>query len=232
MQMKPENESTDVSNRTQSKRCSGNTYVHIWKLMAPKTVGHVAIEVGSCKPGDPHGEYISIHPGMIPAIGPTTVLPLPAKLANHLTEDMAMEAASQKADLSADDLPTSLSHPVTSLPPDYTFQIPNLNTDAMRAVINRTREEVVTGQTTYQLLPKVKATRFFFELPQYLNYNPVDIIPSRQLSSMHFYGQHNYNCATLVKDILQVGGLPLNETNTPWGSTPNDVAMQISKRMS
>ncbi|MDA9272190.1 hypothetical protein N9Q05_02285 [bacterium] len=232
MQNTKSNENTSKEQQSGSScDCPGNTWVYIWKMTAQK-VGHAAIQVGGCTAKrdehDNHGEYISIHPNMIPSIGPTVILPLPAGLANTLTHDMAAEAAALHQN-SLEDL-TGIAAPLpTSLPPDYTFYIPNLKTDAMRELITITRAEVTTGQTAYQLLPEINTLAFFKEAPQYLNYNPVDIAkPSHQPHQSSSYGDKKYNCVTLVSTILVAGGMPLQPSKMPWGETPNSLGKQLS----
>ncbi|MDP3705539.1 MAG: hypothetical protein Q8R24_06475 [Legionellaceae bacterium] len=205
--------------------CPGNTWVYVWKMTAQK-VGHTAIQVGGCKPKleqDDHGEYISIHPNMIPSIGPTVILPLPAGLAGTLSHDMAAEAGSQNNDMLGELTGIPSEHSPTSCPPDYTFNIPNLKTDVMRNMIAATRDEVKTGQTTYQLLPKVNTLQFFKEIPQFISYNPVDIGSTPKPPQ----GNNRYNCATLVSSILKEGGMPIRQSIMPWGQTPNDLAEQL-----
>ena len=213
--------------------CPESTWVYIWSMTAEK-VGHAAIQVGGCEPKrqdqDNKGEYMSIHPRSIPAIGPTIIFPLPAALSTTLTDDMASEAASLRNDETLE-MPTAFRprHLPTSLPPDYTFKVPNLRVDAMRTLMKTTKEEVETGQTTYQLLPKVNTLTFFKELPQYINYNSIDIInPPRQSHKGHTYGDKKYNCATLVSSILVAGGLPIQQSSMPWGQTPDSLANQLS----
>jgi len=215
-----------------------DTWVYVWNLTANK-VGHTAIQVGGtgpkCEESD-GGEYISIHPNLIPAIGPTIVLPLPAALSNTLEEDMALEgAAAVKQDQSIDGIagiPGELLGQDTpnSLSPDHVIKVPGLNTQAMRAHIKEVRAGIETGQTAYQLLPKINALKFFREMPYYLNYDPVDIkdVPNPGKSNKN--SPKVYNCATLVGQLLEVGGMPAMEPSMlPYKPTPNDIAESLSK---
>lgn len=212
--------------------CPQNTWVYIWK-MTPDKVGHAAMQVGGCEPKkEKHnpGEYISIHPKLIPSIGPTTLLPLPAGLNDTLTEDMLTEASAPDF-IGNSDSPVSFRPEVKdSVAPDYTFKIPGLNTQAMLAAVETTREEVQTGETAYQLFPKINTLKFFKEIPHYLNYNPVDIkdcLKNKQKTKL--YGDNRRNCVTLVDDILNAGGMPAMQSNAPWGQTPNGLAEQLLK---
>ena len=220
-----------------SCECQGNTWVYIWKMTAKK-VGHTAIQVGGCKPKfdetDNNGEYISIHPNMVPSIGPTVIFPLPAGLASTLSEDMTAEAGSQNnamlGELTGIMEPFPPQHIPSSCLPDYTFNIPHLKTNDMRKLITLTRDEVKTGATTYQLLPKINTLGFFKDIPEYINYNPVDIAKKpKQSPTSGYYGYNRYNCVTLVSTILATGGMPIQQSNMPWGQTPNDLIEQLSK---
>jgi hypothetical protein len=221
-------ESSTKSDSLPACDCPGNTWVYIWKMTA-QTVGHTAIQVGGCKPKlnqDDSGDYVSIHPNMIPSVGPTVILPLPAGLASTLSEDMAVEAGSQNYDMLVELGGIPPDNQPTSCLPDYTFKIANLKTDAMRNMIAATRQEVETGKTTYQLLPKVNALQFFKESSQFISYNPVDITSSPKRPDTY----NRYNCATLVSAMLKTGGVPIRQSAMPWGQTPNDLIEQLSKK--
>lgn len=212
------------------KKESGNTYVYIWKTLAPKSVGHVAVEVGGA--GEEGGHYMSIHPGLLPAVGPTTVWPMPAVLSSTLAEDMEIEATYQQLAPDPDEPATLVRTPYLAggLPPDHIFKFAHLDTQAMRTFMQTVRDEVPVGQTTYQLFPKVNAYGFFKDISHCLTYNPIDArhSPSRQPSKQG-YGANPYNCATLVSRILKEGGMSIQESNTPWGQSPNGLAEQLSK---
>ncbi len=92
------------------------------------------------------------------------------------------------------------------------------------------REEVPTGQTAYQLFPKVIVYGFFKDISYCLTYDPIDARhePSRQ-SSKQGYGANPYNRATLMSRILKECGMSVQESNTPWGRSPNGLAEQLSK---
>ncbi|MGV3739957.1 MAG: hypothetical protein ACO1N3_01525 [Gammaproteobacteria bacterium] len=224
----------DETPNTVTDGCDGNSYLYIWKTLAPKSVGHVAIQVGGCEPkvdANKKGNYISIHPGLVPSMGPLVVCPMPAALSVTLCEDMEIEASYQKSTLDPDD-PSSVfqGHHVQpkTLAPDYIFKFSNLNTSAMRMFIHNVKKEVETGQSTYQLFPKMNALRFFKDIPHALTYDPIDfknapsLLPSKQ-----DYGANTYNCATLVTRILQEGGMNIKQENTPWGQSPNSLAEQL-----
>ncbi|MDX2346514.1 MAG: hypothetical protein QNK11_06570, partial [Legionella sp.] len=168
----------------------------------------------------------------IPSIGPTIVLPLPAGLATTLTEDMESEAAAQNNCM--DDIEKELildKHASTSLSPDYVFKISNLDTQAMRAHIKQIQADVETGQTAYQLVPAINAIRFFREIPLYLTYDPLDIGNPEHIKRSLQTDQNVYNCATLVDDILDVGGMPSRKPSF-WASeptTPNTISERVSE---
>eukprot|EP01038_Epipyxis_sp_PR26KG_P006182 gene6182-8516_t len=216
--------------------CPENTWVYVWK-MTPEKVGHTAIQVGGCQPkteNKNHGEYISIHPKLFPSIGPTTLLPLPAGVAYTLSEDMAAEAeanASSYLNSTGDPSnPPLFTRNETEIPklmaPDCTFKVKNLNTSAMLKLIIKTRDEVQTGQTSYQLFPKINTYKLFMEIPRFVSYNPIDVTyPSQTKHDNQLYGATRQNCATLVSDILSAGGIVVKQQSfVPWGKTPNDVA--------
>ena len=219
-----------------------NTWVYVWNLTADK-VGHTAIQIGGCTPKTKldnkdikktpdESVYISIHPGGIPAIGPTTVLPLPAILAKSLTDDMLSEAAAAQQ-------PTYIHNSTQRVelqPPDQVFQIPLLNTQAMREHVRKVDTGVTCGDTSYQLLPRVKAVNFLRELPGYLAQDPVDMSCMRKtVSSLAKKNKEKseyavYNCATLVEKLLTIGGVPPIDDSRlrfPWDPTPNGVAEHL-----
>lgn len=227
----------ETLHNTATDDCDGNSYLYIWETLAPKSVGHVALQVGGCEPKideKKKGDYISIHPGLVPSVGPLVAWPMPAALSATLHEDMEIEANYQKSVLDPDD-PSSVfqghhAQPKT-LAPDYIFKISNLNTSAMSMFMQNVKKEVDTGQTTYQLFPKLNGLRFFRDIPHALTYDPIDFrhAPSLRPSNEE-YGAHTYNCATLVTRILQEGGLEIKQENTPWGQSPNGLAEKLIKQ--
>lgn len=210
---------------------ANNTYVYIWKTLAPHSVGHVAVQVGG-QPAQEDGDYISIHPGLLPSVGPTAVLPMPAALSQTLHEDKIIEANYRQPAPDPDE-PFTLTRAADlpdGLPPDYTLQFSDLNTQAMQSFMHQIRNGVPTAQTAYQLFPKINALGFFKDISHCLTYDPIDArhAPSRQPDPSG-YGEHTYNCATLVTRILQKGGLPVTESATPWGQSPDSLAEQLLK---
>lgn len=184
--------------------------------------------------------YISIHPGGIPAIGPTTVLPLPALLARSLTDDMISEAeaASQQAQNDENMSHTHTYNPIpkkTLQPPDQVFKIPHLNTNAMREHVRKVETGVACGDISYQLLPRVNAMDFLRELPGYIAQDPVDIHFMQKTATIlnkktDLHDESVYNCATLVEKLLAVGGVPSIHGARlwyPWDPTPNGVAQHL-----
>lgn len=220
---------TDVK-KTPTDDSPCGTYVYIWKTTAKK-VGHVAINVVDCTGSKPQQKYSSLHPSLIPAIGPTIVLPLPAKLSTSLQQDMEIEASYAKPTVPPQDepsLPYRINSSTQQLPPDHTFHIPRLDTRAMLSFMDKEQSKVESGETSYQLFPKVNAIGFFKDITKYLSYNPVDIGDiSRDRTSTK--PPRAYNCATYVNRILNEGGLPVRESKTPWGQSPNDLAEQLFK---
>ncbi len=216
---------------------SENTWVYVWNLTAQK-VGHTAIQVGGAKPkmqeNTDKGVYMSIHPGGIPAIGPTTVLPLPASLANTLTEDMASKAAAQQPDACTESMngfitPASLAVSASSLKPDHVFKIQGLNTRAMRERMRQVEAGVEEGGTAYQLLPRVNALGFLRALPAHIAQDPVEMALMREQEARDKTQQTNvYNCATLVESLLETGGMPpVKHSFFPWDPTPNDITEHL-----
>jgi hypothetical protein len=211
---------------------SKKTYVYFWN-MTPDGVGHAAIQVDGSKPKmkeEDEGTYISIHPHIIPSVGPTTVLPLPACLATNLLEDMENEAAASHKPILDD---SSGIFPFDSKPlaPNKTFVIEGLDTEAMLERINKTKEGVQSDTVNYQLLPKVNFLRFFRESPYFIAQDPVDMEMHRR-SSQKVEETQVYNCSTLVSDILNSGGLDIKQSKRmPWGITPNGLADQIETEL-
>lgn len=221
---KPQPTSADVEKE--------DTWVYFWKTTARNGVGHAAIQVGGdqpkMKPEDP-GEYISIHPDVIPAIGPTIFLPLPAHLATTLAEDMETQAASRTQLISDfDSSPLPLQN-LLSIPPDQTIRIKNLDTKAMLAHIEQTRKQVEEGQTTYQLVPKVNMLGFFQDAPYFISQDPLDVLMNKRFLSGHKKTTNQaMHCSMLVSEILTSGGAHIAPSKMPWGITPNNLAEQIS----
>lgn len=216
------------------KNTSGKTWVYIWR-MTPQNVGHAAIQVGGDSPkktADQPGDYVSIHPKSIPAVGPTIILPLPATLATTLNADMETEAASnQNENLEMAGIPTFTEKTLSSLPPDFTFEIEGLNTNTMQECIHTVQKQVETGETSYQLLPEVDTTgyvrHFLRDAPAFMGFDPIDIeLHRRRLPKDESIGKR-YNCTMLVKDILKSGGMNINSSNTPWGLTPTGLAEEL-----
>jgi hypothetical protein len=217
------------------------TRVFVWSTTA-RDVGHVAIQVGGNQPKmneNEAGEYISIHPDKFPSFGPTSVIPLPAQVANTLTEDMFIAAASK--DKQVIDDPNNLprievsNQKITSLPPDLIYEIKGLDTKKMQTNIQKLKEEVKSGKTVYQLLPKVNIIKlisnFLEDGSSFIGQDPVDVELARRKHDAHPTepGLNVYNCATLVADILAAGGKLIEPSRTPWGLTPNGVADQVSQ---
>jgi hypothetical protein len=175
-------------------------------------------------------------------MGPTIVLPLPAMLANTLSEDMEIEASYLRSNDSIDEnamdkvvhpnYRTEEAPPITSLPPDDTIRLDKLNTDGMLKKIKDVRQTVTTMQTTYQLCPNVPTLDFAYKLPHYLSYNPVDTknLENKALHTNNWYGIKAYNCTSLVADILHVGGssqIKAVPPLVPWALTPNELGDQL-----
>jgi hypothetical protein len=220
---------------SESGAGAGDTWVYVWNLTSDK-VGHTSIQIGGRVIKDTKCDdctYMSIHPGGIPAIGPTTVLPLPASLARSLMEDMVSEANAQTEDpATASPL---FSSPTTvrreSVAPDKVFCIKGLNVFAMKREMDHVESCVRSGDTSYQLLPRVNMLSFLRELPGYISQDPVDAALTRRIAAASSK-QHGavYNCATLVERILNIGGLRAEPARLqfPWDPTPNGIAERLS----
>ena len=78
-----------VMNSSNSNNIAQNTWVFVWG-MTPSVVGHVGIQVGGEKPGDPNGVYKSVHPNL-PVFGPLIVYPVPVHAATSWQEDAESE---------------------------------------------------------------------------------------------------------------------------------------------
>ena len=203
---------------------SSLTTVFIWNLTSEK-VGHTSIQVSdSSSSGD--SLYMSIHPGALPAIGPTTVLPLPASMSRSLQDDMITEALAEKTleGVSKMDMKA----------PDKVYKIHGLNINNMKNKMNEVEEGVHCGDTSYQLLPRVNALRFFKELPGYIAQDPVDIhLMNQNIERNKKNDEGNvYNCATFVEKVLTCGGIPAiraNQLTYPWDPTPNGIAEHLEQ---
>ncbi|WP_026069302.1 hypothetical protein, partial [Legionella tunisiensis] len=167
-----------------------DTWVYIWNMTAKNGVGHAAIQVGGSQPkmkSEDPGEYISIHPEGIPAVGPTTILPLRAQLAKTLAEDMETQASSKTPIIDDFDSPLQFrpkQGPLSS-PPDQTIKIKNLDTKTMLAQIDQARKKVKTGGMSYQLLPKINVWGFFQDAPFFINQDPLDVHLNRKFLSKY-----------------------------------------------
>jgi len=224
---------------TENQQLNGNeskskTWVYIWN-MTSQGVGHAAIQIegdSQKMTEDQPGEYVSIHPKNIPAIGPTIILPLPAELSTTLSADMESEAASKHG--------ISLEMNYTSFPieeslrPDQTFEIEGLDTQAMKNHIREAKNKVKSKEIAYQLLPKVNflgfAGNFFQNGAAFISHDPIDIeLHRRSSKEKQSVQQHTNNCATFVSDILNIGGMHISQSKTPWGLTPNGLADQLDE---
>lgn len=214
------------------------------------TALHV-LYAGGCSPklrGDASsgGAYMSIHPGVIPAIGPTVIAPLPGNLSQNLQEDMEIEASYLKQDTYMDESSLDkISHtnyrskstpPPEVLPPDEVIKLYGLNTNEMHKKITEVRRGVSKFQVTYQLLPNVHTLDFAYQIPHYLNYDHIDVrnLEKKNLHTNRGYGSTSYNCTSLVADILHSGGCTASgiarsgpSALTPWALTPNDLSDQL-----
>lgn len=212
---------------------STDTWVYVWR-MTSDSVGHVAIQVGGDKPKRAQtdsGEYVSIHPKNIPAVGLTSIIPLPATLATNLAEDKDTLSA-PKSSLPEPFTPRiSVPHPMERPPsPDQTFQLKGLNTDAMNRYINNLQQNVSNGGAHYQLFPRVNLVRFFSDCATFASQDPIDAAITT-LMRRKAQPQQVFNCTSLVTTILAEGGLPLKKSRTPWGKTPDALADEIEKRL-
>jgi hypothetical protein len=173
--------------------------------MTPNGVGHVGIQVGGDKPGDPRGTYRSVHP-WFPVFGPFIVFPMPILKATSWQEDAQSEAKGPNQDMKK---------------PDVVFYSDNLNTPAMQSAL-----ETESEGHKYQLVPGVHPWRFFLHAAEDITYQPTERVyyPNR-----HFdYTERTHNCATFVAEVLRAGGIPLQQTTLPWVMTPNSVLEQLS----
>lgn len=227
-------DNTITTNKETSEESHGSTWVYIWN-MTQNGPGHAAIQVGGSKPkmnSDDSGDYISIHPDL-PAIGITSVLPLPGELAKTLKEDMEIEGSAKTKDRINDfgSMQEILQkNSADPLLPSQTIKIENLDTNAMRAYINKTKDEVETGKLSYQLFPKINLLGLFKDIPVFISQDPIDIEMNRRFSSNHDEDTSQVkNCTTLVSDILRSGGQEIPESKMPWGITPDGLADVIRK---
>ena len=244
-------------------------YVYIWKTTTEK-VGHVAIEVIDCEslPTDSSKQtgkmknilkydnnrkvkekaYMSIHPGVIPSVGPTSILPVPASLSTSLSQDMEIEAEyenrtniSQEEPMIAISPPSSLSSAsVKLLSPDFTFHVSDkiIDTNRMISFMKQEKDNVQNGRTAYQLFPKVDMMSIARDAPKCIGGDSAALIRKEATyrnkddtgnTTPSVYMPRVYNCATLVTSILHAGGLKSikNQAATPWGQSPNNVANQL-----
>lgn len=222
------------------------TWVAVWNLTSEK-VGHVAVQVGGDKlkeNEDEPGEYFSLHPSVIPAIGPTIVLPLPATSATTLTEDMQLEGSKNTLPIDSDSNSTlTVIDPVqnATTPPDKILRIEGLDHQAMLACIEQMRKNTEEGTQTYLLLSKVDTLelglRLINDAPYFVNQDPIDVMIADRNGLLSNQKSKSYtadNCATAAAKIINSGGgsCPINVSNAPWGITPNELARQVESMIS
>mmetsp|Transcript_5232 Transcript_5232/g.8059 ORF Transcript_5232/g.8059 Transcript_5232/m.8059 type:complete len:225 (+) Transcript_5232:2-676(+) len=218
--MNPTTESIQTASNPQP---SEDIWVYVWNLTSDG-VGHTGIQVGDT--------YMSIHPGRVPAVGPTIVFPLPAILASKLTDDMESEAAASRKDTVDPDsfyCGVASDTPLDQKAPDRIYRVAGLDTAAMRKTMRQVEAGVESDNISYQLVPRINALSFFKELPAYLSQDPVDMTLTREQPSQKQRGAV-YNCATLVDHLLQAGGMrPVPHSRIPWEPTPNAIADHVEE---
>lgn len=218
--------------------CSQNkepTWVMVWE-MTKNGPGHVAVQVGGDKPKmnlEESGVYISIHPNKIPSKGLTATIPLPAELAETLTEDMRAETAGRNKVVfnDFDSTPeSSMNNADDLLPPDQVIRIDNLDTSEMLKTIKKIQTDVNQGDVAYQLLPRLNLFGFLRDSSILVAQDPTDNqLYRKRRSQCQKSDIKTHNCATLVACILNSGGSPVHETSMPWGVTPNGLAEQVRR---
>ncbi len=100
-----------VMNSSNSNNIAQNTWVFVWG-MTPSVVGHVGIQVGGEKPGDPNGVYKSVHPNL-PVFGPLIVYPVPVHAATSWQEDAESEGRARGLTDGALQQPDAVFHTTT-----------------------------------------------------------------------------------------------------------------------
>jgi hypothetical protein len=174
--------------------------------MTPEGVGHVGIQVGGTKPGDPGGVYRSVHP-TLPVFGPFIFYPMPLAKATSWVEDAQSEAKSPNQELRL---------------PDVVFHSNNLDTTAMNSVLDVESHE---RHRKYQLVPGLHPWRFFRRAAEDVTYQPTERLSFwKPISETKVH-----NCATFVAEVLGAGGVQLQQTRYPWKMSPNSVMQQLSR---
>jgi hypothetical protein len=221
----PSKKSSSQDSPTNEKK--DITWVYIWKLTS-EGVGHSAIQVGGDEPKileQQSGLYASIWPNSIPSIGPTIMMSLPAEFANTLAEDMSLEASSKENYFNDSHVLSKANLNPSGSSPTQTFKISGLDTKAMEQFIEEKKAGLVTGSTTYQLLPKIGLSKFLREGSFFSNLDPIDInLFNKQCPQIESIPR---NCTTVVMDVLNKGGMRIKSSLFPWGLTPNNLADQI-----
>lgn len=209
------------------------TWVMIWE-MTKNGPGHVAVQVGGDHPKmnpEDSGVYISIHPNKIPSKGLTATIPLPAELAETLTEDMRAETEGRNKVVFNDFDSTpdfSMNNADYLLPPDQVIRIEDLDTREMLKTIEKIQTDVNQGDVAYQLLPRLNLFGLLRDSSILVAQDPTDNQLYRERRSQCQKGDiKTHNCATLVASILNSGGSPIHESSMPWGVTPNGLAEQV-----
>jgi hypothetical protein len=199
-------------NSKHERESSGgeNTWVFIWG-MTPNVVGHVAIQIGGEKPGDPTGVYKSVHP-KLPVFGPLIVYPFPMHTATTLQEDSQSEGKARRLE---DGLQQA---------PDAIFHTKALDTTLMKVTAE---QNSLNNEGKYQLIPGIQPWYFFNRAAEDVTYQPIERIEyplmrkARPLKA--------FNCATFVGEVLKSGGVTLQESRFPWKMSPNSIWSQLSK---
>lgn len=211
------------------------TWVMVWE-MTKNGPGHVAVQVGGDHPKmnpEDSGVYISIHPNKIPSKGLTATIPLPAELAETLTDDMRAETAGRNKVVfnDFDSTPdSSVNNADDLLPPDQVIRIDDLDTREMIKTIKKIQTDVNQGDVAYQLLPRFNLFGFLRDSSILVAQDPTDNQLYRERRSQCEKGDiKTHNCATLVASILNSGGSPVHESSMPWGVTPNGLAEQVRR---
>jgi len=208
----------------KSEKQNGQAKVYIWSGGSTKGIGHVAIEVlknQSNNSTTQNSKYLSIWP-TFPAIGPTSIIPLKAALANNLSQDIEMEstfASRTPGDpgdlcLSVSDSKADSSNKIL---PDKVFIVNNLNVKKINDEIERLKAGVDTGAVCYQLFPNVNTLGFLHNLTNRLIHDvDQDFLTTNIKPNDSSKFPEVYNCTTMVQKILKSGGMKNLPESSVW----------------
>lgn len=232
------------SNNTEKKKPNEPVRIYVWPTTFESrlndrgtSAGHAAISTGV-------DNHMGLWPHGIPAMGPTVIVPLKADLAKELKEDIiAEEPPLYSPDM--DEMTYSWyknprNH--TALAAPMVFETTVADTNAIKAEMDKVKQQVKTGEIRYQLFPNVRLFSGLINSVNSISKSSLNIItadPFSQLPNPHLSEElallpnvimQVHNCTSLVKHILAKGGIQLKKHPlTPWGTSPSALAVELDK---